>query len=189
MPCGVTGFAEGRIGASLLAAIAEARALPDDALPAALASRDGPRPSPALVSTCRSPACRQVRAASRRPEAGRLQRGHRPTGQRGRTRPARAAWLAPRSIWRRCTGAQAGPHRAWRRGKAHPPDRGVNLIAAYAATVLTVLSPIASPSRSTRCVMLSPANTPPPVASRNVQHVVHHELVSPPVPKTMKLRH
>ena len=48
---GVTrGFAEGRIGASLLAAIAEARALPDDALPAALASRDGPRPSPALVS-------------------------------------------------------------------------------------------------------------------------------------------
>ncbi len=48
---GVTrGFAEGRIGASLLAAIAEARTLPDDALPAALASRDGPRPSPALVS-------------------------------------------------------------------------------------------------------------------------------------------
>jgi ribonuclease D len=48
---GVTrGFAEGRIGASLLAAIAEARALPDDALPSALASRDGPRPSPALVS-------------------------------------------------------------------------------------------------------------------------------------------
>jgi ribonuclease D len=48
---GVTrGFAEGRIGASLLTAIAEARALPDDALPSALASRDGPRPSPALVS-------------------------------------------------------------------------------------------------------------------------------------------
>jgi ribonuclease D len=48
---GVTrGFAEGRIGTSLLAAIAEARALPDDALPNALTSRDGPRPSPALVS-------------------------------------------------------------------------------------------------------------------------------------------
>jgi ribonuclease D len=48
---GVTrGFAEGRIGTGLLAAIAEARALPDDALPAVPASRDGPRPSPALVS-------------------------------------------------------------------------------------------------------------------------------------------
>jgi len=48
---GVTrGFAEGRIGTSLLAAIAEARALPDDALPIAPTTRDGPRPSPALVS-------------------------------------------------------------------------------------------------------------------------------------------
>ena len=48
---GVTrGFAEGRIGASLLAAVAEARALPESALPAAPSTRDGPRPSPALVS-------------------------------------------------------------------------------------------------------------------------------------------
>ncbi len=48
---GVTrGFAEGRIGASLLAAIAEARALPEEALPAVLNNRDGLRPSPALVS-------------------------------------------------------------------------------------------------------------------------------------------
>jgi ribonuclease D len=44
------GFAEGRTGLSLLAAIAEAAALPDDALPEAPRSRDGPRPSPALVS-------------------------------------------------------------------------------------------------------------------------------------------
>jgi ribonuclease D len=44
------GFAEGRAGASLLAAIAEARALPEDALPEAPQHRDGPRPSPALVS-------------------------------------------------------------------------------------------------------------------------------------------
>jgi ribonuclease D len=44
------GFAEGRTGLSLLAAIAEASALPDDALPEAPRSRDGPRPSPALVS-------------------------------------------------------------------------------------------------------------------------------------------
>jgi ribonuclease D len=44
------GFAEGRTGTSLLAAIAEARALPDAELPPAPAQRDGPRPSPALVS-------------------------------------------------------------------------------------------------------------------------------------------
>ena len=44
------GFAEGRTGASLLAAIAEAKALPEDALPEAPRSRDGARPSPALVS-------------------------------------------------------------------------------------------------------------------------------------------
>ncbi len=48
---GVTrGFAEGRTGAGLLAAIAEARALPESALPAAPASREAPRSSPALVS-------------------------------------------------------------------------------------------------------------------------------------------
>jgi ribonuclease D len=44
------GFAEGRMGAGLLAAIADARALPDDALPEAPNHRDGPRASPALVS-------------------------------------------------------------------------------------------------------------------------------------------
>ncbi len=48
---GVTrGFAEGRAGASLLAAIAAARALPDEALPSVPGNRDGPRASPALVS-------------------------------------------------------------------------------------------------------------------------------------------
>jgi ribonuclease D len=44
------GFARGKTGACLLAAIAEAKALPDAALPAAQGSRDDPRPSPALVS-------------------------------------------------------------------------------------------------------------------------------------------
>ncbi|HLJ06411.1 MAG TPA: ribonuclease D [Acetobacteraceae bacterium] len=44
------GFAEGRTGASLLAAIAEAKLLPEDALPDAPRARDGLRPSPALVS-------------------------------------------------------------------------------------------------------------------------------------------
>jgi ribonuclease D len=48
---GVTrGFAEGGTGQSLLAAIAEAAALPDHALPEARPHRDGPRPSPALVA-------------------------------------------------------------------------------------------------------------------------------------------
>ncbi|MBV9735514.1 MAG: ribonuclease D [Acidisphaera sp.] len=48
---GVTrGFADGRTGASLLAAIAAAKALPESALPPAPATRDGGRPSPALVS-------------------------------------------------------------------------------------------------------------------------------------------
>ncbi len=44
------GFADGKMGASLIAAIEEAKALPDDALPPAQNHRDGPRPSPALVS-------------------------------------------------------------------------------------------------------------------------------------------
>ena len=48
---GVTrGFAEGRSGAALLAAIAAAKALPDADLPQVPPGRDGPRPSPALVS-------------------------------------------------------------------------------------------------------------------------------------------
>jgi ribonuclease D len=44
------GFAKGKSGASLLAAIAEAKALPDDALPEAARDRAGPAPSPALVA-------------------------------------------------------------------------------------------------------------------------------------------
>jgi ribonuclease D len=44
------GFAEGRSGASLLAAIAAAKAQPDAALPEVPRARDGARPSPALVS-------------------------------------------------------------------------------------------------------------------------------------------
>jgi ribonuclease D len=48
---GVTrGFAEGATGQSLIAAIAESLALPEDAMPEARAGREGPRPSPALVA-------------------------------------------------------------------------------------------------------------------------------------------
>lgn len=51
---GVTrGFAEGKSGAALLAAITAARALPDSAMPSAPAGRDGPKPSPALVQLLR----------------------------------------------------------------------------------------------------------------------------------------
>ena len=48
---GITrGFAEGRSGAGLLAAIAAAVALAEEDLPEAPRTREGPRPSPALVS-------------------------------------------------------------------------------------------------------------------------------------------
>lgn len=48
---GVTrGFADGKSGASLLAAVAQARTLPDSALPELPRYRDTQRPSPALVS-------------------------------------------------------------------------------------------------------------------------------------------
>jgi ribonuclease D len=44
------GFADGKQGASLLAAMAEARALPENELPSPAAERHGARPSPALVA-------------------------------------------------------------------------------------------------------------------------------------------
>jgi ribonuclease D len=44
------GFADGKMGLSLIAAIADAKSLPDDALPAIPTNRDGPKPSPALVA-------------------------------------------------------------------------------------------------------------------------------------------
>ncbi len=48
---GITrGFAEGKSGVSLLAAVAEAKALPDDQLPEVPGHRDSPKASPALVS-------------------------------------------------------------------------------------------------------------------------------------------
>ena len=44
------GFAEGRSGTGLVAALQEAAALPESELPDAPRSKDGPRASPALVS-------------------------------------------------------------------------------------------------------------------------------------------
>jgi ribonuclease D len=60
------GFADGRAGAGLLAALAAVKAMPDDAMPAAPVSRDGPRPSPALVSLLKvllAAKCEQHRVA------------------------------------------------------------------------------------------------------------------------------
>jgi ribonuclease D len=66
---GITrGFADGKIGASLLAAIAEARALPEDALPPLPIHRDAPKPSPALVSLLKvllATKCEQFHVAPR----------------------------------------------------------------------------------------------------------------------------
>ena len=61
------GFADGRMGASLLAAIAEAKALPEEALPVA-ERRDIARPSPALIALLRvllSANCERHHVASR----------------------------------------------------------------------------------------------------------------------------
>jgi ribonuclease D len=62
------GFAEGRSGAGLLAAIAAADALPEAALPTAAPPREGPRPSPALVSLLKvllAAKCEQHHVAAR----------------------------------------------------------------------------------------------------------------------------
>lgn len=66
---GVTrGFAEGKSGQSLLAAIAAARSEPEDHLPEAAKGKDGPRPSPALVSLLKvllAAKCEQHNVAAR----------------------------------------------------------------------------------------------------------------------------
>ena len=60
------GFAEGRMGASLLAVIAEAKTLPEEALPPLPNGRETPRPSPALVALLKvllAAKCEQHRVA------------------------------------------------------------------------------------------------------------------------------
>jgi ribonuclease D len=62
------GFAVGRMGASLLAAVAAAKALPDDALPVLQRHGDAARPSPALVALLRvllAAKCEQHHVAAR----------------------------------------------------------------------------------------------------------------------------
>jgi ribonuclease D len=64
---GITrGFAEGKTGVSLLAAVAEAKALPDSELPEVPGQREGPKASPALVSLLKvllSAKCEQFHVA------------------------------------------------------------------------------------------------------------------------------
>ena len=77
------GFAEGRTGASLLAAVAEAKALPDDALPEA---PRGARRRAAVAGAgvaAEGAARRQVRGPPRGGAAGRQLGRHRPAGDRG----------------------------------------------------------------------------------------------------------
>ena len=66
---GVTkGFADGKSGQSLIAALRDAAALPDDALPDAPRARDGARPSPALVALLKvllAAKCEQHNVAAR----------------------------------------------------------------------------------------------------------------------------
>ena len=66
---GVTkGFADGKSGQSLIAALRDAATLPDDALPDAPRARDGARPSPALVALLKvllAAKCEQHNVAAR----------------------------------------------------------------------------------------------------------------------------
>jgi ribonuclease D len=62
------GFARGKMGVSLLAVIAEAKTLPETALPPVPGAREGPRPSPALVSLLKvllAAKCEQHHVAAR----------------------------------------------------------------------------------------------------------------------------
>ena len=62
------GFADGKSGQSLITAIRDAAALPDDALPDAPRARDGARPSPALVALLKvllAAKCEQHNVAAR----------------------------------------------------------------------------------------------------------------------------
>ena len=123
---GVTrGFAEGKTGASLIAAIRLARALPDEALPEAPRGRDGPRPSPALVSLLKvllAAKCEQHHVA---PKLVAELRRDRAPGDGGRARHPRPARMAAGRVRRRRAGAQGRARGARRRGKAGEAVAGV----------------------------------------------------------------
>ena len=117
---------KGRIGESLLAAIAAAEALPDAALAGGAArNATAPRPSPALVSLLKvllAAKCEHHHVAARlvasSDDIDRLavedDAGH----------PG-AARLAPRGVRRGRAGVAAGTHRAWCRGPADQADPSI----------------------------------------------------------------
>ena len=78
------GFAEGRTGASLLAAIAEAKALPEEALPPAPVSRGRAAALAGPGIAAEGAARGEMRGAPCRAEAGGEFRRYRPAGERGR---------------------------------------------------------------------------------------------------------
>jgi ribonuclease D len=139
------GFAEGRIGESLLEAVATSASIPDSALPPAPPPRDAPRPSPALVSLLKGAAARQVRTPPRRPQTDRQQRGDRPPRNGRRARHPRAARLAPRGVRRGRAGAETGPHCTQRRRTRSEACPGVGRLPLASlqrlAAALTTCSP------------------------------------------------
>ena len=93
------GFAEGKSGPGLLAAIETALALPDDALPDSKEKRDL-KPSPSPRRPPQSPPRRKIRAAPGRRPPPRLVRRPRPHRRRGRAPHRRPERLAPRGFRR-----------------------------------------------------------------------------------------
>ena len=123
---GVTrGFAEGKSGASLLAALAAARDLPENELPEAQRGRDGPRPSPALVALLKVLLAAKGETHNVAPkllasseEIDRLATEDAP-------RHRRAAGLAARGVRRGRAGAQGRPADAGRGRAAGEAAGGV----------------------------------------------------------------
>ena len=120
---GVTrGFAEGAAGQTLLAALAESQALPDDALPEAPCR---PRRRTALAGAggaAEGAAGGKGREPRRGAEAAGIVRRHRPAGDRGGAGRAGVARLAAGRVWRGRAGAEAGADRAGRRRKTGEAD-------------------------------------------------------------------
>ena len=92
---GITrGFAEGRSGGGLLEALATAAALPESALPPVPRTKEGGKPSPALIALLKVLLAAEVRGPSRGAEAAGLVGGAGPVGDRGGSGRAGAARVA-----------------------------------------------------------------------------------------------
>ncbi len=101
------GLAEGEAGASLLGAIEAARALPDSALPEAARGKDGPRPSPALVSLLKVLLAAQCETHDVAPKLVANSGRHRAAGNGGRPGYPGPARLAARGVRGKRAGVEA----------------------------------------------------------------------------------